>query len=988
MGGEDEATHAAQTRRSVDLGESVDYEKMLAEAAQVPSFTPLPGSISQSEHEVQMASLEVRLRQHCLDIIGPTVRRTAALEKEVVKIQEDLQIKSTHISDLLLTAGKVEQQVANIENFRSELAKYDSERKQWQATATDSLSCMKQESERWKAWQGEMVSCKHEPCLALAEVGLTFHSNAPWALPALLSKRGLTFAKSGEQALLSAWRPRGGPPSQRHRPKPPASGPGGPGAVDVEAKHRGVIELRRISTCRELGNKKQLALYLEVAGASSWAPRTFLKPNDVLAAGKTDQLFFLKHACRERNEGVSVHLGAQACHTAWTNLPPEEQDEYVAQQEVAGVLLDHDGRKVTLRIYILLLFNQSSRRVLALVRRDFVCRSHPLCYDATDPDPARHVHSTLDVFKEVHGISSCAWPHSKTIWPEVMRMFQACLSPFLERFALAEDEQEGPVSFELLGADILVDQSFRPWLLEMNQGPALLPIKGNPSATAARTAVMEDTLQEAGRILHRGLVTVLLPLQTNPLQLAGMDAYVQGAQRTVDRVVGELGRVQDIGDALRADTNKRLCQQNKMLNVFKTDLEVKLVSVENRYNKLSDDLWSEETGLAKVMHDLSRTNEVVTSMSTEFSSMKHIKASIAQLEKVQEEVNNFTLETSNNVTALQQTVDRMMSDMKEHFQTATNTVAAHNAAMLQEVRTAYQEELHEAAQVRQKVDEFMQSEREYRRALEESICASQAQTEDLVRQVTSEVEEVGKLRRRDRNSQEVEIKGVAKQLAIVQESSQHVANSLEHLSRVMWTMVQCERAASALDLQDDQDRAKIALMGYKEETSEKTRGGGRTRRSRASSPQPAEQADGQTVINVDERCLSCCGKAQTVLSGFKMACLQYSPAPVVFARKTYNRSDLLGVREKMLLQVGSLEKWHEEHGGSQVHESLEHGPVSFDRADIFGQTNAAPISSGAIVDSLTREERLDSRSSLAGSRARSSPLTMPPIPTPRSTSVS
>lgn len=88
------------------------------------------------------------------------------------------------------------------------------------------------------------------------------------------------------------------------------------------------------------------------------------------------------------------------------------------------------------------------------------------------------------------------------------------------------------------------------------------------------------------------------------------------------------------------------------------------------------------------------------------------------------------------------------------------------------------------------------------------------------------------------------------------------------------------------------------------------------------------KADGQTVLNVDERCLSCCGKAQTVLSGrtdhawftfiqfgiakslfpscdsvrtvptcrsnevlpcspcsagFKMACLQYSPAPVLFA---------------------------------------------------------------------------------------------------------
>ena len=29
---------------------------------------------------------------------------------------------------------------------------------------------------------------------------------------------------------------------------------------------------------------------------------------------------------------------------------------------------------------------------------------------------------------------------------------------------------------------------------------------------------------------------------------------------------------------------------------------------------------------------------------------------------------------------------RMMGDMKEHFQTATNTVAEHNAAMLQEAQ--------------------------------------------------------------------------------------------------------------------------------------------------------------------------------------------------------------------------------------------------------------------------------------------------------------
>ena len=61
------------------------------------------------------------------------------------------------------------------------------------------------------------------------------------------------------------------------------------------------------------------------------------------------------------------------------------------------------------------------------------------------------------------------------------------------------------------------------------------------------------------------------------------------------------------------------------------------------------------------------------------------------------------------------------------------------------------------------------------------------------------------------------------------------------------------------------------------------RGGSKSRKGRASSPASeacqledscrrgacphSDKADGQTIINVDERCLSCCGKAQTVLSG-------------------------------------------------------------------------------------------------------------------------
>jgi len=363
-------------------------------------------------------------------------------------------------------------------------------------------------------------------------------------------------------------------------------------------------------------------------------------------------------------------------------------------------------------------------------------------------------------------------------------------------------------------------------------------------------------------------------------------------------------------------------------------------------------------------------------MSSELSGMKYDKASISQLQAVQEEVNNFTNEATNNVNALKQTVDRMMSDVKSHFKTATNTVAANNAAMLQEVRAAYQEELADASKVRAEVIGFMDEERVSRTSLEQSLCKSQVQTEDLVRKVTGEVEEVGKMRRRDRNSQEVEIQKLFHGLQTVQDTSQQVCANVDHLSEVLWTMVQCERAASALDLQDDQDRAKIALIGYKDDEKKEK---GKRGNLRSQSPVPEKGAEGhrpgsrgstskdaETVISVDERCLSCCGKQQTVLSGFKMACLQYQPAPVNFARKTFNRADLLTKREKLL---------------SEAQESLKGGPVQFEKVDLFGATSASMPSAVAIVDALMTKmdpNRPEIRPSFPRGKTSGN---MPPIPT-------
>ena len=98
----------------------------------------------------------------------------------------------------------------------------------------------------------------------------------------------------------------------------------------------------------------------------------------------------------------------------------------MAQEEVRRPFLDPTGRKVTCRVYLLLLrgLELEGRRATALARREFMCRAHPMAYDEQDPEAKRHVHSALDVFKEVEGFSSSSWPESEMLWPMVMRMLK------------------------------------------------------------------------------------------------------------------------------------------------------------------------------------------------------------------------------------------------------------------------------------------------------------------------------------------------------------------------------------------------------------------------------------------------------------------------------------------------------------------------------------------------------------------------------------
>eukprot|EP00746_Dinoflagellata_sp_MGD_P106778 gnl/MRDRNA2_/MRDRNA2_44727_c0_seq1.p1 gnl/MRDRNA2_/MRDRNA2_44727_c0~~gnl/MRDRNA2_/MRDRNA2_44727_c0_seq1.p1 ORF type:complete len:578 (-),score=134.15 gnl/MRDRNA2_/MRDRNA2_44727_c0_seq1:41-1774(-) len=392
--------------------------------------------------------------------------------------------------------------------------------------------------------------------------------------------------------------------------------------------------------------------------------------------------------------------------------------------------------------------------------------------------------------------------------------------------------------------------------------------------------------------------------------------------RGVDRAVAELNRLQEMQNSLKNLCDERLDDSSKRINSCRAELEVQIHSLELKHHALTDQLWGEETGLAKVTGELHKTNVTVDKLQQEMIQVQKGKAESEQLERLQEDVGQLVREANSSMTSLKQTVGNVVNDVKEHFRTASQTIAAHNAAFISEVRSSYRDELAQAAALRGEVQSFMNSTQTSISNLDNRVKESTVQTESLVKEVRADMEELNRKRKRDKTSVDIEMKHLKKRLGDVFENSDAVLRGMEHLWQVLSMILEGERVQNALELQDSVDRKRIALMGVKDDELSLSRNYGSSpqrprpearsaAQERAADKTPrATTAPGgakpkggkqnQPIVSVDTRCLSCSGQAPLVMSAFKMACLQYTPSKVEYQAQAYDRHDLLQHRQTLL----------------------------------------------------------------------------------------
>ena len=158
-------------------------------------------------------------------------------------------------------------------------------------------------------------------------------------------------------------------------------------------------------------------------------------------------------------------------------------------------------------------------------------------------------------------------------------------------------------------------------------------------------------------------------------------------------------------------------------------------------------------------------------------------------------------------------------------------------------------------------------------------------------------------RKRDHNDNNFQFQNLHNLAEGLQKQQETLSKSLEKASKSIHLLTEFSKITVSLQSQDEIDRESIALIGYKEGKSSKVRG--------------LSTSFNKTSISLDKQCISCSGQVNMITSAFKIACLAYTPSPVLFRGSAYQRTDLLEMQRNIF--EGAVEESRvREHSSDRI----------------------------------------------------------------------
>lgn len=273
--------------------------------------------------------------------------------------------------------------------------------------------------------------------------------------------------------------------------------------ADWSEHQRGVNHLPGIAL---LSNKYNLArLLIGNPVAASFYPRTWLLPlsdvESVFAACNGSVL--LKPSVGSRGRGIEHYVSASGLAARIAAVP--HPLAYIVQSYVDRPLL-WDERKFHLRIYVLITALAPTPRLY--VHSSGYARRAKAEYRAplADSTPGAHItnlgaveewgaHDGYDTFDSFNALMDSRGFPAARFWQRIDTILIETVSaavPGILAVPTPRLDMRERHAFELLGADIIVDASGAPWLLELNVSPSM-DIAASPILKPIKSRVLRDT---------------------------------------------------------------------------------------------------------------------------------------------------------------------------------------------------------------------------------------------------------------------------------------------------------------------------------------------------------------------------------------------------------------------------------------------------------------------------------------------------------------
>mmetsp|Transcript_100204 Transcript_100204/g.188850 ORF Transcript_100204/g.188850 Transcript_100204/m.188850 type:complete len:701 (+) Transcript_100204:129-2231(+) len=389
----------------------------------------------------------------------------------------------------------------------------------------------------------------------------------------------------------------------------------------------------------------------------------------------------------------------------------------------------------------------------------------------------------------------------------------------------------------------------------------------------------------------------LYELRTRLVQVEQRGEEHEGELRKVNRdfqrVWSEIERLQKQHDTDASNIWQGINNGFKKTEKARDELLERIGEAQKQHFDAMEEIFGEGKGITKINNEIHQLFDLVEPVPKVERMVEEVTAMANRIDQRQEICDEFCNEQKQSFIEMKTSVNDRLTSFAEDNNDCMNKLTAYHASILRNVRIEFAEEIGLSRQLREEICKFESQTKDLCEQVNQALADEIARVDALHRELVMDVDDVNQRRKKDRVFLEGAVRSVASEVLTTQECADSLSCGVEHLSKVMGLVLEGERVANALQIQDFADRRAERWLGPPADLQQKAQP--------TCTAASLEKLDrGRDRSNPEELAIMV-----PVEPRVGLAKLQYKPGPVSVGSRVYDRQDVLLLHSRLLEKAKS-----------------------------------------------------------------------------------